>query len=458
MAHFYRLILSIFLLVPGFSFADTVPFTSSSGSGYAVNGWQTGQTSKQAAADAFCSPSRNAAWVRGEVTDGNGVVTSSGNYVRCLRTNGQYDAWYPITTYSGTFNSCPANSTSNGSSCTCSSGFIGSGGQCIQDPCVNTKDIVNPNYSVVSSNGLCDASVIGVNGLSGMCSANFTASSLVKYDGVTYCVGKLTYTGATYSGPQVQTYTPTGAQSTANQQSATAAANDAAAKEYAANLASGKCPGTVNGLQVWVACSTVEAKKTTTTTVKDAAGNVTSTGTATVTDSTSCTGLTCTTLKTTANPDGTSSVVTLSASKATFCAENPTASVCKTTSFAAGDCNTPPVCDGDAIQCALAKQQKETLCALTKTSTESALYDSKKSLTGNQTGDNPNNETVSLTSGSFDTSSALGSGSCIADKVVTVWGKSVSLPFSQVCSWLAVMGNILVSVSLLAAARIVVGA
>ncbi|PUA99152.1 hypothetical protein C8C99_4033 [Acidovorax sp. 107] len=112
-------------------------------------------------------------------------------------------------------------------------------------------------------------------------------------------------------------------------------------------------------------------------------------------------------------------------------------------------------CDGDAIQCAIARDQYKRSCQLMeKESAESQLYGSNKGKEGNQTGELPGNETISL-SGRIDTSDALGGGSCFGNLNVTVWGQSVVLPLADLCQYLAMLGNILVAVSMLMAARIV---
>lgn len=112
-------------------------------------------------------------------------------------------------------------------------------------------------------------------------------------------------------------------------------------------------------------------------------------------------------------------------------------------------------CEGDAIQCAIARDQYRRACQLMdKESAESQLYAANKGKEGNQTGSLPGNETISL-QGRIDTSDALGGGSCFGDLNITVWNQAVTLPLSSLCQYLAMLGNILVAVSMLMAARIV---
>ena len=120
-----------------------------------------------------------------------------------------------------------------------------------------------------------------------------------------------------------------------------------------------------------------------------------------------------------------------------------------------GSCMSGFACEGDAIQCVIAREQYARNCKLfDDKSAESDLYNANKGKTGNQTGDLPGNETIRL-SGRIDTSDPLGGGGCIGDLSITVWGQGVSLPLSNLCQHLAMLGNILVAVSMLMAARIV---
>src|SRR5690606_10865770 len=88
-----------------------------------------------------------------------------------------------------------------------------------------------------------------------------------------------------------------------------------------------------------------------------------------------------------------------------FCEENPNSPQCKESSFG-GSCQANFACDGDAIQCAIAKEQHIRACKLfDDPSPESLLYEANKGKEGNQTGDLPGNETVSI-AGRIDMSNA----------------------------------------------------
>lgn len=116
-------------------------------------------------------------------------------------------------------------------------------------------------------------------------------------------------------------------------------------------------------------------------------------------------------------------------------------------------------CEGDAIQCAIAKEQHQRACKLFDDKTdESKLYDSEvaKGTNRNVTGDLPGNETFDVAS-KLNMGNMLGSAQCIGDLTVTVWRRDVVLPFTKICPALAYMGWVLVAVASLAAFRIVSG-
>lgn len=222
--------------------------------------------------------------------------------------------------------------------------------------------------------------------------------------------------------------------------------------------------GTVNGASVRY-CATVDKTVSDTKTVTNTVSSGGGTSTQTTTTKTECVGQNCTTIKTVTG-GGTSSVSVTTQSKSSFCEETPNSPQCSSTGDGGGGgdeqgsdgefggaCASGFTCSGDAIQCAVAKDQHLRNCtAFDGTSPERSLYDAEKGKSGTQTG-----APVALTigPGSFNTSDALGGGSCIGDMSVTVAGASVSLPFSSICGHLAMLGNVLLAVSFLLAARIV---
>jgi len=216
-----------------------------------------------------------------------------------------------------------------------------------------------------------------------------------------------------------------------------------------------KCPsgytGTVNGVEVCV--NKVPDSGA------DGGSNDTETNDGTETTNrrvdrtTNCDGDKCTTTTTTTttrrnNSTGatttTTTTSTSTTSKPGFCQENPASKLCKDgkedgSSFG-GSCAGGFTCEGDAIQCAMAQEQHRRACKLFDDQTpESQLYNAEKSKTGKRTGDLPGNETIAFGQSMYDSSNALGPGTCMSDLPVDVLGQTVSLPISQICPHLATL-------------------
>lgn len=130
----------------------------------------------------------------------------------------------------------------------------------------------------------------------------------------------------------------------------------------------------------------------------------------------------------------------------------------KKTLSGGADCASPPVCTGDEITCGLLKETWKRNCKIfEEDSTESILYRSSSTKTGDLTGTLTTNSTVNLGAGNFDQTNLLGTGSCIHDLTVTVMAHPFVLPLSQICSFLSTLGAALLAVSFIVAAKIVSG-
>lgn len=141
-----------------------------------------------------------------------------------------------------------------------------------------------------------------------------------------------------------------------------------------------------------------------------------------------------------------------------FCKENPESPKCRDSTFS-GSCAANFQCDGDAIQCAIAKEQHIRACQLfDDESPESKLYNEEKAKDKNRdvTKDLPGNETVDIGS-KLRSDNLLGGAACISDLSITVVGMSVTLPMTEICPVLGYLGWILVAVASLAAFRIMSG-
>ena len=122
-----------------------------------------------------------------------------------------------------------------------------------------------------------------------------------------------------------------------------------------------------------------------------------------------------------------------------FCQKNPTLNVCRNSTFN-GTCGNI-TCLGDAVQCELLRQEAEMNCR--KKEDDAKLLGSdfgrlgESLLKGNDpdAGKIPSRANAKeVDFGKLDSSGWLGGGSCFADKSITVMGRTIQIPFSQVCS------------------------
>jgi len=218
-----------------------------------------------------------------------------------------------------------------------------------------------------------------------------------------------------------------------------------------------QCPGTVNGTSVCVPCkgTSVEGPSTAASGVtpgNDKEGTIKSEE-----KTTSCTGTQCTT--TTTYKDANGNVVGSKEERQdqkSFCEENPTLSICKEGMFG-GACNAGFNCEGDAVQCALTKEVHKRACEWAEVDEEITAI-GEQAMNGEAQPDGHPAKQGTETSMAFasviDRSDPIGGG-CPSDMSFSVSGQSIRLPFSDMCSWLSIIGNIAVGLCMLAAAFIV---
>jgi hypothetical protein len=231
----------------------------------------------------------------------------------------------------------------------------------------------------------------------------------------------------------------------------------------------GQCPGTVNGVSVCVACSSMTEKKTATS--AQAASSVASGATTATTSSsgssstseTTCTNGTCstTTTSTTTNSDGSTgqSKTTDTKSQGDYCKDNPNASVCKSDSQWGGSCSVGFSCDADAVQCAQAQASWKSACATDISATDPLVTAGQSAMNGTLPNSDPKaGDTGGGTdiSSSFDTTERY-TGSCPSDMTVDVLGRSVAVPISRACPYFSAISYVAVAMSLLVGARIAFG-
>lgn len=442
MAHLQRVIVAALLLFsswfPSSSFASfpavSVPGTTEWQMVYGYNSQPvTGQwySSAVAACTAAAAAVYTGGWYGSWGFTGPGecaILNSSGSYTG--------NKFYAATRTTSASYTCPSNSTLSVTVCVCSSGFVESGSSCV-DPnaakCAAAKGGSDLFTDFTSFPGVGSA-FCPSDGAASSCASVVTGGFGIVKNGAKVWTIDVEYSGSTCTPPTSGTVgAETGCKGTV---------------------------GTVNGVTV---CSppsdrnTVQSiKSTTATNPVDPASAPGSGGSTATQEATTCTGSKCsTTTTTTTTPAGggaaTVTVKTEDVPKDDYCRDNPRAIMCLTSSFG-GACAGGFTCEGDAVQCATAREIHTRNCRMfDQDSPESLLYGTEKNKAGSQVA----NENVAISSANFDTSDAIGgSGACITDKVVTVMGSPITIPFSGVCVHLAMLGNVLLTVSFLLAGRI----
>ena len=490
MGHFCRLIFALLCFACSYA-AASVPMETQ----YIAyrNDWSetsaSWASSKEAAIAAWCVSGAPNVYGDYDVISCSAMV--AGGYTASIKSK---RGGAPFTVSDGIYFrsqvSCPANSVSNGSSCTCAKDHAEVNGQCVapnkDDKCAGD---FNLSGFALGSGKLLDSQVLNGDVPSGNmcwpydspssgCTVRFVQDKVVTMPGGT----KQTYGRiGMYQGEPGATQGKACEVPVANPGDGTTVEEKCNKAGYASSESSPggrvcldppKCPGgyggEVNGVEVCVqdeGTNVVKTQKETETKNKDGS-------TEKVTEKTSCQGSKCTTEKTTTNTPaggGSSTVTNVTntvQSKEDYCKANANAAQCKGSSgdgdgkkgSFGGSCSAGFTCEGDALQCSIAQEQHKRSCELmSNPSDESKLYDANKGKTGNQTGGLPGNESVDLGGERIDTSSALGGGSCISDIQISVMGQSANLPLSDLCKWPEYMGNILVAVALLGALRIIAG-
>lgn len=248
----------------------------------------------------------------------------------------------------------------------------------------------------------------------------------------------------------------------------------------------GFCQGTVNGATVTVPCdetgttsglpssgNTAGQTESKTSTAPKANGDPPA-GTTTTDTQTRCIGDKCTTTTTTkqGNADGTTTTTTKNETedKGDFCAEHPGSPNCAADdgiddsseedpdpSTWGGGCGSWS-CSGDAIQCAIAREQHQRNCQVFDQTSPHALIGLDALDNGPEGGpDHPRRDpTVREWSSALDQTDLIG-GSCPSDISVPVGGRSVVLPLSKICTPAQTLGPILIGLTALACLGIMFG-
>jgi len=364
---------------------------------------------------------------------------------------------------------CPLYSAEYGGSCYCADGYKQSsdGMSCVSDAnkqkCLAQSGVIDNYYTRPFSSGA-TTEVCPAIGPGAGCTAKIIWDVTYSVNGVKFNSGESKYTGKTCSSSAASNAAAAAAQVPPT--APTVPIDPGTPGAPAPNpCPRNTYPGEVNGVSVCVPPSSsapVVTTNTTTTTTPAPPGSPSSAPiTNSTTNQTSCAGSTCTTTTTTTTtPAGGDAPVTTTTTteeaKDDFCTKNPKSPQCIVGSFG-GSCTAGFQCEGDAVQCAIANEIYSRNCKLIdSTSPESELYDQSKTQTGSVTGDLPGSESVTIGATSFDQTAHFAS-SGLADLILTVAGKDVTIKLSELNTWLQLLGNLGVAVTLLVAIRISLG-
>lgn len=293
-----------------------------------------------------------------------------------LHSSGNFTGNYPQSQAPA----CPDNANPVGVVCECKEGFKPEGSSCVPYDCppggshtvITQPDIKTSSVSVTVCMGGC---VVKPN------------SWKVGKDGSFYGSWPFTYSGKTCGGAK---------DSRGLDLSGTGGFQPAPIP-----CPTSQCPGSINGTNVCVPCSSAtgpSTEKAPTPIPADAPGVDGVKGAQNKESSTQCDGTTCTT--TTTYRDALGNKVgekTQEKPKESFCQENPTLQICKDGKWG-GTCAAGFTCDGDAIQCAMARKQHETACKLLE-EPPSELVATVQSLKGTGQAEGAFNETFSASAG-----------------------------------------------------------
>ena len=425
MAHLYRLIFAclVYLLcLPVFAAFPATPGGQqwSCGASPGYGGWHnTTQAAIEAMIAGVNASSPDSYRLPGEISGGSCLVTlNDGRYVNAMYAYGRIG---PDT--------CPANATLSGSNCNCNSGFVQEGNQCIDVQVAACQALSGQSiYIQVPGRALPGSTVCGATG----CQMTVSGTVIIgKQGGATITEGDATFT-------------------------ATPCTPDPASQAAPDTCPNGQ-PGQVNGVDVCIPYSGSSDLETVKEEQEEKNDSESGQEQKSTTKQTICNGNSCTTTTTTTTvvnggaPKTTTTEKT--ESKDDFCTVNPKAPQCTSSSFG-GSCGSF-TCAGDAVQCAIAREQHTRNCQMfSATNQETQQYETSKTETGNRTDAVPV-APMAISPGSFDQTPVFGAGACIADLQVTVWGSQLALPLSTICPQLEWLRALLLTISFLLAVRIV---
>lgn len=364
--------------------------------------------------------------------------------------------------------SCPSFSVAVGAQCACQAGYApnSAGTQCVLP---DTSECASRRDSDGSSGGQ-DFEMAVWNRRTTACSGGCVVRG-------SFAAGQTGGSGTIYNAKATgETCDPSASSGSGD----TSQGSDVSAAPLP--LEPGQCSGTVNGTPVVVPCGAGTTTKTESkstiqngdgtkvTTEKstecvDGAGCKTTTTTTTTSASGTQTGKTVVVKDgfdtqdkdTPAGAASPSSPASAAQAPDPLCEQFPDIPACKVssadTSCSAGVGSVS--CDGDAVQCAMLRDQFLRHCAFfDKATDESGVAEAAKTSGTGGASDHPNRSPETHSLSTFDQTNLIG-GSCPGDRVLGSGSVHVTLPFSQLCGPASTLGMILVGITALSCIAIV---
>lgn len=170
---------------------------------------------------------------------------------------------------------------------------------------------------------------------------------------------------------------------------------------------------------------------------------------------------TTTTTNTTTNSTVSSSSVTTTVDKSAYCSQNKTAGACKDEKGEnsdgngkfGGSCAAGFTCEGDAVQCAMAKEQHKRMCqALEPEKDPASFIKQAEAGTDSKSADQLKKESTSINISTDLNTAGYGlSRSCPADPRIEMpfANASFTIPFSAACPTLKVLSDVALAITAL---------
>lgn len=236
--------------------------------------------------------------------------------------------------------------------------------------------------------------------------------------------------------------------------------------------------GTVMGKTVTVCGSPTKSSTTDTTSTSNSGSTTTnsggtqsttnSTATGSTSKTTTCSNGQCTTTTNTTTTTGggsgtsggtsTTGTETKTQPQADYCKDNPNQPICKDTNSSFGGTCGAFTCDGDAVQCAMAREQHQRNCALFDIKTPISEAGDRAAVGGDRPSDHPGANPDFIDIGGrmngVGRVNPYGDG-CPRDIDLNVMGNTVAIPLSGACDLLKLLGEIAIGFAYIAGARIV---